>query len=99
MNISAINPSQNFKARIKLSPANEEKLIKTALVTTSTIGGLASTAAGVDSSRIVLDKAPTVYDSFLSPESQECIKATLLNHAPEGIPVQSTTVPSFLLYL
>ena len=98
MNITNNHYGQNFQARIKMKPANLQ-LVKNGLAGTvvSSVGA-ASIASGVDSAKLVMDEAPTVYSSAFSPEVSEYTKGVLLNHGPEGVPVQSTAIPSASTY-
>lgn len=100
MNICSNSYTTNFtfQKRIKMNPANTEKLIKSTLVAS----GVGSIAAGLASADTVF--GPTVYgntsgDSIFNPELAKSTEASLLEHAPQGVPAQSTAIPSALSYL
>lgn len=100
MNISPASYKTNFafKQRIKMKPVNTEKLVKSAIL----VSGISSISAGMASSDII--SGPSIYEnpsanSVLSPEFIASTKESLIQqYVPEGIPVQSSAVPSALTY-
>lgn len=95
MNIQSVS-ALNFQAKIKVRPSNVEIIKNSLLGTTAIASGVASIAAGVDSYLLESEKMPTVYDTVVPLEGLDSTRNFLISADPEGLPVQSTVVPTAL---
>ena len=101
MNFSLNLSNQSFQARVKLTPANKEKIIKSIGTSVVCSSGAMSIMYGIDSMALASDRAPVFSDNNVS--IQDATSNFFHSQVAEnGIPMQSslsTSLPASLISL